>query len=368
MKIDDNYILQKFFGKSGKLNGNFSTKDYLEKNYPDVLDYLNKRYNDSDNLRENFLRIYFNIEKIPTCPICGENVSYRGKRNKLYNDSCGKVSCYCKIRKNRMIEKYGISNFGGTKKSIEKSKNTKIERYGDVGYNNIEKRTKTCLIKYNKPYAVNDEILEKRKQTCIKKFGGVAPAKSKLVVNKMKQTCLKKYGVDNYRKCDECLNKIQESKRKNGTINTSKYEKEIYEWLILEYGNYDIICQYKDERYKNQKNGHTYHCDFYIKSLDLFIEIQAYWAHGKHPYDENDESDIEILNAIKEKAKTKPIYNRMVNGWAEIDVEKRKVAIKNNLRFLECFDRNITKEKLLNIIKQRYDKFQKSKILWSYFE
>ena len=138
--------------------------------------------------------------------------------------------------------------------------------------------------------------------------------------------------------------------------------------MVDEYGIDDILCQYKDERYKNPKNGHTYHCDFYIKSLDLFIEIQAYWGHGPHPFDLNKDEDIKLLNDIREKIKRKPIYNRMLIGWTQTDVEKRCVAIQNKLKFLECFDRKITKEKIINIIKQRYDNIQETNILWSYFE
>lgn len=366
--INDEYIIKNFFGKSGKLNGNYSTKKYLEANYPDVLQYLENRFDDAESLREIFLRILFKIEHRPKCPICGKLVLWRGRRCYLFNDTCGNPKCYCGLRDIKMMDKYGMTNLGGTEESIEKIRKTKEERYGDGGYNNKEKRFKTNQERYGSNAAVNSEIIEKRRQTCIEHFGVSAPAKSKIVLNKMKNTCLFKYGVDNYRKSEECIKKIQETKRKNGTVNSSKYEKEIYKWLVDEYGKNDIICQYKDERYKNLKNNHTYNCDFYIKSLDLFIEIQAYWGHGPHPFNPNDENDISLLEKTIEKAKNKPIYNRLVVGWTIIDVEKRNIAIQNNLKFFECFDRHITKEKFLNIIHNNYGNIQENNILWYYCE
>lgn len=356
MNIDDDFIVKTFFGKSGRLNGNYSTIEYIKQHYDkSVLEYLKNRFDDSESLRETFLRIYFKIEKRPKCSICEKPVSYRGKRNKLFNDTCGNSKCACKYREITMLNKYGYTNNWCNEDVKNKIKETKTKKYGDPYYSNKEKRYKTNLSKYGSIAPVNEEIIEKRKQTCFKKYGCSAPAKSEVVLNKMKHTCLERYGVDNYRKSDECLKKIQNTKKINGTVNSSKYEKEIYEWLTDEYGTDDIICQYKDIRYKNPKNGHTYHCDFYIKSLDLFIEIQAYWAHGPHPFDKTNKDDLFLLEQIKNKAKHKKIYERYIIGWTINDVIKRNVAKQNNLKFFECFDRNITKEKFLNIIKTKYD-------------
>ena len=46
------------------------------------------------------------------------------------------------------------------------------------------------------------KIVELRKNTCNKLYGGNGPASSKEVLEKMKQTCLEKYGVDNISKTD----------------------------------------------------------------------------------------------------------------------------------------------------------------------
>lgn len=56
----------------------------------------------------------------------------------------------------------------------------------------------------------------------------------------------------------------------------------------------DIIRQYSDNRY-------PFCCDFYLKSLDLFIELNFHWTHGGHPFDENSQADQEKLAYIRSK-------------------------------------------------------------------
>ena len=353
MYVTDDYIKKKFFSKSGRLNGNYSTKEYMRVNCPDVLSYIENRYSDSKSFRETFLRIYFNIEHRPKCPFCNKSVKWRGKRHldKLFADTCGDKQCWVKFREQTLISKYGyVANFGGTQESVEKIKKTKLERYGDPGYCNKEKRFATNLEKYGNIVGVNEEVIEKRRQTCIARFGVPIPAQSEVVREKYRKTCLEKYGVDNYRKCEECIDKIHNTKKKNGTVTTSRYEEDAYVWLIEKFGVDDVIRQYKDTRYVNPINNHKYHCDFYIKSLDLFIELQMYWGHGPHPFNENSVEDIEYLNKIKEIAKVKPIYNRLIDGWTRNDVLKRNAAITGNIKLLEIYDKHLTKDKLLTDI------------------
>ena len=349
MNITDEYIKKRFFSTSGRLNGNYSTKEYMQKNCQDILEYIENRYIDSESYRETFLRIYFNIENRPKCPFCDKPVKWRGKRylNKLFADTCGDKECWLKYREQTMIDKFGVSHFGCSRESVEKIKKTKLERYGDPGHCNKEKRFITNLEKYGNIVGVNEEVIEKRMQTSMAHFGVTVPAQSEIVREKYRQTCLKMYGVDNYRKCEECVNKIHNTRKKNGTVNTSKYEEDAYIWLIENFGIDNVVRQYKDSRYVNPNNRHKYHCDFYIKSLDLFIELQMYWGHGPHPFYENSSEDIAYLNEAKEKAKIKPIYSRLIDGWAHNCVIKRNAAKTGNIKLLEIYDRDITKDKLL---------------------
>ena len=61
-----------------------------------------------------------------------------------------------------------------------------------------------------------------------------------------------------------------------------------------------------------------------LKSLDLYIEYNGSWTHGKHPFDPTNKDDIEIVE--KWKAKNKKYYFIAINTWTKRDVNKRNVA------------------------------------------
>ena len=63
---------------------------------------------------------------------------------------------------------------------------------------------------------------------------------------------------------------MYQTKHKNNTFNTSKFEVNFRNNLIEIFDVTDIFSNYKDElRY-------PFNCDFYIKSLDIFIELNIH--------------------------------------------------------------------------------------------
>lgn len=139
---------------------------------------------------------------------------------------------------------------------------------------------------------------------------------------KIEQTCLQKYGVKNpYNQpkvianahSKETLTNVNETKRKNGTFNSSKAEDRFYQYLCDKFSNDDIIRQYTDSRY-------PFNCDFYVKSLDLFVECNFHWTHNDHWFDPTNIEDLQLLD--KWKAKHKKYYNIAINTWSIMDVKK----------------------------------------------
>ncbi|MBO5004253.1 MAG: hypothetical protein J6D03_03185, partial [Clostridia bacterium] len=268
-------ILNKcYVGKSNRLSTKY--KQLLNEN---EIEWLNDTYPDSLSIKEQLFRLKHNIVEIPKCPICGNNTNFI---NIKYTEFCS-VDC-----KNK------------SKDVACRIKNTKLIKYGNANYNNIIKRIKTCNEKYNVDnYIQSNEFKEKYKKICIDKFGVDNVGKSKEIhsiitkhtdynlANKHRiQTNLTKYGVK-YVVCLESLRekrKSYESKLKeyntkkiNGTFNTSSWEDKSYVMLKEVYP--DVLRQYRDNiRY-------PWCCDFYIPSKDLFIECNYGWTHGGHPYD-----------------------------------------------------------------------------------
>lgn len=129
----------------------------------------------------------------------------------------------------------------------------------------------------------------------------------------------------------EVIKKCRDTMRKNNTLYVnanSSFETYVFTKLVEHFGEEDIERQYFDEfRY-------PYKCDFYIKSKDLFIEVNGHWTHGKLPYNPEDINCVNKLNQWKEKAKTSKFYAQAIYVWTSLDVRKRECAKKNNLNFI----------------------------------
>ena len=77
-------------------------------------------------------------------------------------------------------------------------------------------------------------------------------------------------------------------RKRNGSWNVSKPEDRVYGFLTSKFGKEDVDRQYRSSSY-------PFSCDFYIKSLDLYIECNFSWTHGGHWFDSNSKDDIAIV-------------------------------------------------------------------------
>ena len=90
-----------------------------------------------------------------------------------------------------------------------------------------------------------------------------------------------------------------------------------------------------DERY-------PFSCDLYVKSLDLFIEINAFWTHSDHFFDENNLDDLRDFEDLKERSEYDNHAINLLDTWTKRDVIKRETAIKNNLNYLVFWDNDLS--------------------------
>lgn len=169
--------------------------------------------------------------------------------------------------------------------------------------------------------------------------------------DKIETTMFNKYGVRNAFQLDwvikrstseETLLKKRYSKQRNKTFNSSALEDKYYNEVLLKtYAESDIIRQYStDSRY-------PYACDFYIKSEDLFIEINGFFTHGEHPFDVNSEEDNKLLEKLKQQSSW---YSKAtIDIWSKKDVEKLETAKRNSLNILIYYSMNIEEPKVINL-------------------
>lgn len=360
-----NNIILKYLYKDDKVNIN----KIRCKKYQNIRNYLFSYFNDNPStFTEILFRIKYNIER-NYCSVCGKPTYFKGiswykKTGKLYADFC---SCKCSMNSNETkeaykkscIDKYGVDNPMKNKNVVDKGKETCKNKYGVVRASLLKEYQDKVKETNMKRYGVevplqNKEINKKWHETCYVNFGTYSPLANKEIYNKTEETTYKKYGVycvfnrkENREKLlsEKTKQKRYETLRRNHTFNTSKIEETIYEKLIDIYGKNDILREYKD------KDRYPYRCDFYIKSLDLFIEVQGYYTHGKEPYNPNSIKHQILVQKYKERYGTNC---QAITIWTIKDVEKRNKAKENNLKYLEIFNKDILKIKqditILNLI------------------
>ena len=142
-----------------------------------------------------------------------------------------------------------------------------------------------------------------------------------------------------------------QTKLKNGSIN--KTEQRVRELLVAKFGENDVFTEYWSERY-------PFYCDFYIKSFDLYIEINAYWTHGKHWFNPLSDADIQELHRLKMLAENSSFYRSAIRTWTETDIAKKNVAIQNNLNYVVFWKSN------LSDFMDWYDSFDEKHVLKLY--
>lgn len=238
-----------------------------------------------------------------------------------------------KERTNR--ERYGgVSPFCSSEVR-EKAKATLIDNYGTEFVSKVPeiraKVVETNMEKYGVPYGVMcEEIKKKKKETFRQKYGVDEILTSNAVIQKRLHTVRDRYGVDNVMHIDTFVRKVSDSKCENHTFCSSKSEDILYGKLVELFGVDDVLRTY------NLDNRYPFACDFYIKSRDMFIELNAHWTHGTHWFDSS--LDVELLNEWKIKAVNSEYYKNGVHVWSEADVKKRNVAAKSNLNYVVFWD------------------------------
>lgn len=191
---------------------------------------------------------------------------------------------------------------------VSKMVSTQSENYGGVGL-------------------ASDSSLLHARQTNIERYGVLNPMQDKKIKNTLFANMLDNIGqgMEKYR-VSHNIKDVEDV-----TFNGSPVELFVLSLLCDRFGYNDVYYQYgmhpHDKRY-------PYNCDFYIKSLDLFIELNYYYAHGGHWFDRNSVKDMNKLVSLEQRKSKSDAYTRMIKTWTKSDVEKRLIAKKNSLNYL----------------------------------
>ena len=342
-KPDSNGLFKQFCSKScaNKYNYEKAKKTKIEKYGSSNNEQKRKhtcleKYGD-ENYNNHEQTVRTNIERYGgVAPACNEEIHNKIIKTfkKIYRERGDEIDAK---KKQTTFERYGNENYRNVDKIKEtwanktdkerneikeKTRQTFIDKYGDPGYRNVEKGKQTKFERYGNPRYNN---IKKNKETLLKKYGVDSYSKTDM----FRKLMLEKWQNTNFRE------KIYNTKKKNNSFNKSKQEEFIYELLNTLLGEQDIIRQHNTDEY-------PFNCDFYIKSLDLYIEYQGFYTHNFRPFDKNNKNDVEEANVLLLK------YKDVWETWTIRDVKKRETAKKNNLNYIELWS---VEEAIIFIIK-----------------
>lgn len=293
------------------------------------------------------------------CKICGrEFKNYNGlghhiKTHKIstkeYYDTYFKQDsddvCHCEDCTNKTTFRsisVGYSKFCSIQclnKSSSHKENiakTKQDRYDDPFYSNRVKYKETMTKKYGCTHNWSGKARESTEKTWINQYGVDNPWKSKEVQKKCRDSFAKSHNgkhtpfeiTEVQQKAERKANTHESRQKANRTkeSNGHRSKLELYFIDLLRKNNINFIDEYSSEDY-------PYLCDFYLPDTDCYVEINNYWSHKDHLFDENNPGDIAILHKWQEKAKTSKAYQSAIEVWTKSDVEKYNTVVRNKLNY-----------------------------------
>lgn len=298
-----------------------------------------KKINSREKRACLFCKCEFEVRKKDSKKICSESC------RKQWSELPENIEDRITASKKSVKEKFGVDNVFQLNSVKDKSKETKLERYGDENYNNkqqqvitlkqnngddyyvklsnlrkeitlkkhgvehhlqlpefLDKQKKTNLERHGvENVSQLQEFKDKRTETMIDKFGVENVSQNSDIKKKKKATSLKNFGVEHHLKDYDMFQKHQKAQYKTdeyketGLNYQGSYERYFLE-LLEEKGLLgDVKC---GESFEYEFNGemHTYHTDFIFRGKN--IEIKSGWTYNKNGAD----LELQRLNEAKWKS------------------------------------------------------------------
>ena len=217
---------------------------------------------------------------------------------------------------------------------VKKLTETQVDLYGGMGLASAATREKVQNTVFDRCGVSNvmqaEAVKERFAAVSQKKYGGVSPFCSKDVRARAEFT--------KWKQAQAQLQLICKGARLDKLLK-SKAEAVVYLLLVQRFGQGDVFYEYgihpSDKRY-------PHNCDFYIKSLDLFIELHGHYSHGNHWFDANCLVDNRRLSQLMVSGRRGQLAAKT---WSETDLRKREDARRSNIKYLVFWDGSTASKK-----------------------
>jgi hypothetical protein len=269
-------------------------------------------------------------------------------------------------RKKTCLERYGVENVFQVPEVLEKRRATYVANWGTDHPMKSEDRRRqhsnamlsrserelevqrfktrqTCLKRYGVEHPMlnpDSTYRQKRDKTCLERYGSTIPTKSEQVKSKTQATNIERYDVP-FPMMNEGVkarmveslkqNNMQaiaikriETMKRNGSFRKSRAEDKMYELLVQRFGTDDV------ERNKRPV-GTAWPIDFYIKSIDTWIQVDGIYWHG-------------LDGQLEEHRKRANVDKRsriIVYKW-ETDRRQEQWFAEHNMHLIRLTDKQVT--------------------------
>ena len=230
----------------------------------------------------------------------------------------------------KMKEKLQKSWKNKTQKEIDKrtkkSKQTKLKRYGNENFVNLEKHAETWK---NKPQEEIDKIYKRIKQTMLERYGVEYILQSQEIKDKVMQTNLKQYGVEYSSQSQEIKDKVMQT-------NLKKYGVPWY-------------CMTKDCRKKSLQNNSKINQHFAKKLKETNIEFEQEFNISHNSFDfKINNTMIEINPSYTHNSTKGTHFPRSKPLDKNYHLNKSQLAVDNGFHCIHVFNWD-NKEKIIQM-------------------
>jgi hypothetical protein len=191
-----------------------------------------------------------------------------------------------------------------------------------------QKSVNTMNVKYGSSYVKTKKFKVEREETFLRKYGVKSILNSPEIKQKIRKSNLEKYGQEVYAGSDDWESKLDRieiarkawlTKIENGTCSKSAPEEKLFLLLESVFGKSDI---------KRQVRVIRRWIDFYIISIDLYIQVDGVYWHGLN-------RNIELIKLGK-TSQDRKIYKQILR-----DQKLNQYMKDNNFRLVRLTDEQI---------------------------
>ena len=261
-----------------------------------------------------------------------------------------KTDVFKETRKKSLKNRFGVEDwflsedFKNRKDEIvEKTKNTKKEKYGDEKYNNRKKARQTSLERYGKEnFSQTEEYKIKSKHSNLERYGVESYTQTEEYQKRRKNTSLEKYGFDSFFKIHlKNFENLNENFVKQNFIKDSRF-------LIDEFEEYfNILTRKTSIKYKRMFNITEINKSNHLRTQQYIfdsINIENKIFNDRHLGKELDiyipEYNLAIeYDGLMFHSDGISDHNMFKNTDKNYHLQKTELCLKNNIQLFHIFGR-----------------------------